>query len=291
MPKMTILVPGVVLLTLLTTGCGSKQSAEDKKLAEMQKQLDDTRKQLEESKSAQPAGQPPAAASTAATGARQGAAGPSGTAGSSVPNPAPPTESAAARADLKPATPAPPPPPPPPKVITIPSGTPVPVVTVSALSTKTSNSGEVFQATLQQDLVVDGTVIARRGADVTGVVVAADPGGKVKGVASLDVALRSLKAVNGERLQIHTSNYTALAKKSVKKDVVRGGIMSGAGAAIGAIAGGGKGAAIGAGVGAGAGVGTAMMTKGEPAVIPSGTALTFKLSAPASVTLKPGTAN
>ncbi len=159
-------------------------------------------------------------------------------------------------------------------------------MTITALSTKTAQNGQVFQATLAQDLVVDGTVVARKGADVTGAVVSSDPGGKVKGVATLGVALRSLTAANGERIPIQTGNHTAEAKKSVKKDVVRGGIMTGAGAAIGAIAGGGKGAAIGAGIGAGAGVGTAMMTKGEPASIPAETALTFKLSAPASITMK-----
>jgi hypothetical protein len=46
------------------------------------------------------------------------------------------------------------------------------------------------------------------------------------------------------------------------------------------------GAAIGAGAGAAAGTGTAMMTRGDPAVIPAESVLTFKLSAPVTVPLK-----
>ncbi len=59
---------------------------------------------------------------------------------------------------------------------------------------------------------------------------------------------------------------------------------TGAGAIIGAIAGGGKGAAIGAGVGAGAGTAGALATRGDPAVIPAGTVVKFKLTAPITVT-------
>jgi hypothetical protein len=62
------------------------------------------------------------------------------------------------------------------------------------------------------------------------------------------------------------------------------GIGAGVGAAIGAIAGGGKGAAIGAGAGGAAGTGTVLATRGDPAVLPSESLITFKLQAPVTVT-------
>ena len=113
-----------------------------------------------------------------------------------------------------------------------------------------------------------------------------DPGGKVKGKASISIALTSIAGKNGP-IAVSTSAHQALAKSTVKKDVGRGAIMTGAGAAIGAIAGGGKGAAIGAGIGGAAGVGTAMMTKGAPAEIPAESPLTFTLKSPVTVTVQP----
>src|SRR6266511_178751 len=51
-----------------------------------------------------------------------------------------------------------------------------------------------------------------------------------------------------------------------------------------AIAGGGKGAAIGAGAGGGAGTGLVLATRGDPAVVPSESKLTFRLQGPITVT-------
>ena len=169
--------------------------------------------------------------------------------------------------------------------MTVPAGTQIVVRTTTTLSTKDLKSGDSFAATLEQPLAVDGVTLAAKGAEVEGVVVESDPGGRVKGVAQLSIALRSIHTAEG-KVDIQTGPHVAEAKSSVKKDVTRGAIMTGVGAAIGAIAGGGKGAAVGAGVGAGAGTATAMATRGEAATIPSETVLTFQLKAPVTVTVK-----
>ena len=111
-------------------------------------------------------------------------------------------------------------------------------------------------------------MIAKAGSRATGFVVTSDPGGRVKGVASLTVGLRSIVGAKSTVIAVATDTYSVDAKSSKKKDAVKTGIASGVGAAIGAIAGGGKGAAIGAGAGAAAGVGANMATRGEAAVIP-----------------------
>lgn len=175
--------------------------------------------------------------------------------------------------------------PPAPKPITVPAGTQVVVRTTTAISTKDMKTGEHFAATLQQPLVVDGVTLAPKGAEVEGVVVESDPGGRVKGVAQIAVALHSIHTSAG-KVEIQTGAYVTQARSSVKKDVTRGAIMTGVGAAIGAIAGGGKGAAVGAGVGAGAGTATAVATRGEAATIPAESVLTFALKAPVTVTVK-----
>ena len=177
-------------------------------------------------------------------------------------------------------------PPPQPKEYVIAAGTAIPVRTITALSTKTAVTGATFEASLTQPLSVDGFVLAPAGAGVTGVVVVSDSGGRVKGKASIVIALKSIATGRGP-IAIQTNNREVVAKSTVKKDVVRGGVMTGVGAAIGAIAGGGKGAAIGAGVGGAAGVGTAVATKGAAAEIPAETALKFSLKTPVTVSVQP----
>ncbi len=176
------------------------------------------------------------------------------------------------------------PPPPPPRTFTISSGTPITVWTAEELSTKTARPGQSFSASLAGPITDGDWVIAKKGAPVEGVIVSSDPGGRVKGVASISIRLQSLTLADGSRVDISTGSYTKKAKTTVKKDAIKTGIGAGVGAAIGAIAGGGKGAAIGAGAGAGAGAGVVMATRGDPAVIAGETQLSFRLQAPVTVT-------
>ena len=171
-----------------------------------------------------------------------------------------------------------------PRTFTIAAGTPIAIYTAKTLSTKTDKDGERFVASLARPIVDDDWVIAKKGALIEGVVVNSDPGGKVKGRASMTVRLSSLQLADGRTIDLSTSSYTKEAKGTKKKDAAKIGIGAGVGAAIGAIAGGGKGAAIGAGAGGGAGTGYVLATRGDPAVIPSESQLTFKLTAPVTVT-------
>lgn len=263
----------VIGAALIAGGCSKPQDETAKKLEETQKQLEEAKKQLEAANLPVPGAQTPAPAqgSTPAPGAasRPGAAGqPATGSGKQAGAPAAPTA---------PAPPAPPP------VRTLAAGTKIAVRTVGAVSTKTSQPGSTFEATLAEPLEVDGYLVAAKGAAVEGVVTNADPGGRVKGVATISVALRSIVLQDGNRLPIKTGSVGREAKTSKGKDAMKVGIASGIGAAIGAIAGGGKGAAIGAGAGAAGGTGVVMATRGEPATIPAESLLTFTLSAPVEV--------
>ena len=173
--------------------------------------------------------------------------------------------------------------PPPARKAVFAAGTPITVVTSSALSTKTNQTGEPFQASLNHDLTDGDWIVARKGASVTGVISNSDPGGRVKGVASITLQLKKLMLADGREVQISTTAYSAEARSSKKKDAARIGIGAGVGAAIGAIAGGGKGAAIGAGVGGAAGTGATLAKRGDPAAIPSETPIKFELTAPLEI--------
>lgn len=178
----------------------------------------------------------------------------------------------------------PPPPPAPPRVHTINSGTPLSVWTTSSISTKTAKAGDRFTATLANSIVDGDWVVAKKGATVEGTVIDSDPGGKVKGLASLSLKLDRLTLADGRTVSLETSRLTREAKSTKKKDAVKVGIGAGIGAAIGAIAGGGKGAAIGAGAGGAAGGGYVLATRGDPAVIPGESQLSFRLTSPVKIT-------
>jgi hypothetical protein len=241
----------------------------------------------------EPAATPQAVASpAAASGPVEDGTTPAATTGVSTNTPG--ARSAAtlqAAAPPAPARPAPvepapvkPAPPPPPQRFTLAAETTIAVHTTSALSTAVNKSGERFSATLAEPIVDGDWTIARRGAPVEGVVVESDPGGRTKGVASITLALRQLTLTDGRTIDLATSSVTEQANTSKGKDLKKIGIGAGLGAAIGAVAGGGSGAAIGAALGGGAGTATALATRGDPAVVPSESLVTFVLSSPITIT-------
>ncbi len=207
---------------------------------------------------------------------------------SSSPQAAPPAQPAAPAPSVarqeQPVTP--PPPPPEPKRVTLTAGTLLNVRLMEALSSDRVQAGDSFSATLDQPVVVDGYVIAERGARVSGKVISAEKAGRVKGLAQLSVELTQFTTSDGQKIHIQTDPFVREGPKSTKSDAAKVGAGAGIGAIIGAIAGGGKGAAIGAGVGGAAGTGTVMATRGKPAVLPVETRLSFRLREPVTVTEK-----
>ena len=136
---------------------------------------------------------------------------------------------------------------------------------------------------------MEGSVIAPRGTTVTGVIADSDPGGRVKGRARLGVRLTGIETTgSGSNVakEITTNTVWFEARATKGKDAAKIGIGAGVGALIGGLVGGGKGAAIGAGAGGGAGTGVVLATRGDPAVIPAESVLTFALAAPLTVDVK-----
>ena len=195
------------------------------------------------------------------------------------------TEIPPARPEPEHVTP-PPPAPPEPHRVTLNAGTLIPVRLVDGLTSERNMPGDLFTATLDKELVVDGYVIAERGARVEGRVVASDRGGRVKGVASLAVVITRLHLSDGQTVVLATDSFERQAAESRRDDAVKVGAGAALGAVIGAIAGGGKGAAIGAGAGGAAGAGTVMATRGRAAALPSETRISFRLREAVAITEK-----
>lgn len=187
--------------------------------------------------------------------------------------------SATPSTSVAPATPATPPAaaPAPPRTFALATGYSLSVWTSSEISTKTAQEGDRFEASLANAIIDEDWVIARKGARVEGMVVSANPGGRVSGVASLAVKLTRLTLADGSTIALSTSEFTREAKTTKGKDAAKIGIGAGVGAAIGAIAGGKKGAAIGAGAGGAAGTGAVLATRGDAAVIAAESQITVRL--------------
>lgn len=181
------------------------------------------------------------------------------------------TEEEAADAAKPAAKPAPPP------KITIPEGTSLRVRLIDGISASKSDPGTEFSASLSEPVVVNGKTVLPQGARVVGRVVDAKESGRVKGRASLSLALTSV-VHNGKSVPVETQTYVGVAKSTKKRDAGVIGGAAGVGAVIGAIAGGGKGAATGAAIGGAGGTGAVLATRGEDVHYPPETRLTFVLS-------------
>ena len=171
-----------------------------------------------------------------------------------------------------------------PHTVTLAAGPLLPVRIGETLSSARSQPGDTFLATLTQPLVIDGWIIAERGARVEGRVVDASQAGRVKGASHLGISIVRLATADGQNIRIHTEPFVKDAASSTGTDAAKIGGGAALGAIIGAIAGGGKGAAIGAGAGGAVGAGDVLLTRGKPSEIPVETRVSFKVQDSVTIT-------
>ncbi len=178
----------------------------------------------------------------------------------------------------------PPPPPPPPQTFTVPEGTSFRVRLLDRIDAAKNHTGDTFRASLDENLLVDGTVVANRGSSVAGRLVEDKQAGRVSGVASLTLTIERLTTIAGEET-VSSDVMKKDAPSSKGKDAAKVGGLAALGAVIGAIAGHGAGAAIGAGAGAGAGAIDVLTTRGKDLKLGPETLLIFRLNAPLTFTV------
>jgi hypothetical protein len=173
------------------------------------------------------------------------------------------------------------PPPPPaaprsPQNFVLPAGTNLVIRMIEGVDSETAKVGQTFAASLDEQVLVDGSPVIPRGADIVVKLVDAKESGKLTGRAELTLDLVSI-SVNGKMVDINTQTVNRESDSRGQKTAKTAGGTAAVGAIIGAIAGGGKGAAIGAAAGGAAGAGVQVVTKGQRVRIPSETRLTFVL--------------
>lgn len=166
--------------------------------------------------------------------------------------------------------------------VTIPAGQSILVRMIDGVDSAKNHMGDIFHASLETDLTVNNTLVARKGADVYGRLAEAKEAGHISGSAELQLELTRM-VIDGRDYPLVSSDYTLQGKGRGSNTAKKVGGGAVAGAIIGAIAGGGKGAAIGAGVGSAAGAGVQVLTRGQQVKVPSETLLEFRLQQPATV--------
>jgi len=151
------------------------------------------------------------------------------------------------------------------------------------LSSDHNHAGDSFTATLDQPIVMNGWVVARRGETIVGSVISAKKAGRVKGVSELGLELTEITVVDGQQIPITTELWNGSAGTSHGADAGSIATTTGVGTIIGAAANGGTGAGVGAGAGALAGIGLVLLTRGKPTVLGPESALSFRLKTPLTV--------
>jgi hypothetical protein len=165
------------------------------------------------------------------------------------------------------------------QIMTLQPGTEILVGLVDTLDTSTTQTGQVFSATLSTNLLANGYVVARTGTPVYGQVLDAKSAGRFSGKSQLVLQLTQL-VINGNPVPIVTNTFDTEGKSSGKRSAFRLFGGAGLGAAIGAIAGN---AGVGAAIGAVAGGVGSVVQKGNQVEIPSETQLQFILQQPVNL--------
>jgi hypothetical protein len=124
------------------------------------------------------------------------------------------------KADTPVASPSPEPAPvaavplPAPRHVTLRTGMTVAIRLDESLSSERAASGDTFQASLAEPLVVDNLVIAERGARATGRIVESQRGTRLGSPALLELALTSVTTSDGQRVVLSTDPWAREAERA-----------------------------------------------------------------------------
>ena len=159
----------------------------------------------------------------------------------------------------------------------IPVGTEFDVRLQTALSSKTAQVEDRFEATTLVDLPDErGRVRVPAGSVMRGVVSSVNKATRTDRKGSLTVAFDQV-TINGRAHPMRATVTQALESEGIKGEAGKIGIGAGAGAILGAILGGAKGALAGILIGGG---GTIAATEGKDVELPVGTTLRVRLDSP-----------
>jgi peptidoglycan hydrolase-like protein with peptidoglycan-binding domain len=179
---------------------------------------------------------------------------------------------------------------------TVPEDSVIAVQMDGTLTSRTAHVGDKFTATVTVPVYVDGATVIPAGSLIEGRITQVTPAKRMSRSGSIAVEFDDLLLPNGARVGLvgmltsddprtrrRIDDEGRVSAEGSERKVVFIGGGGALGAILGGIAGGGKGAALGGVVGAGAGIAGVLLSKGEEAVVPSGTPFGVQLKQPLTI--------
>jgi hypothetical protein len=151
------------------------------------------------------------------------------------------------------------------------------------LSSERARVEDRVEARVTRDVMSGGRVAIPAGSRVIGAVTLVERGGKVKQAARLGVRFHTLVLADGNQVSLSTEPVYREGESPAADSARKIGGAAVGGAILGAIIGGGKGAMIGGATGAAGGSAVVMSGDRNAATLASGSVVTVRLSAPATI--------
>ena len=175
--------------------------------------------------------------------------------------------------------------------ITLPAGSELQVQLITTLSSKTSETGDMWTGKVVEPIFGKGGEIVPEGSTVDGHVTFVKAAGRVTGKGEMRLIVDSISTPDASKYNIVASLEDAEGAKvkdaegtmqgpgkDTKATAKEAGVGAAAGAGVGAIAHGGTGALYGMGIGAAAGLAHGLLKKHKELVLPQGCEMTFVIS-------------
>jgi hypothetical protein len=156
----------------------------------------------------------------------------------------------------------------------------------TTLTTERARVEDRVEARVTRDVTVGDRPAIPAGARMIGSVALVEKGGKVRERARLGVRFHTLVLADGTTLPVQTDTIYRDGDSPAGSSTAKIGGAAVGGAILGAIFGGTKGAIIGGSTGAAGGTAAVMAADRKPAVLPAGSSVTVRLSAPVTVTVE-----
>jgi type IV secretory pathway VirB10-like protein len=167
--------------------------------------------------------------------------------------------------------------------VVLPSSSVIGLEVDTALSSERARVEDRVEARVTRDVMADGRLAIPAGSRVLGAVTMVERGGKVKQSARLGVRFHTLVLSNGREVPLSTEPVYRDGESPAADSARKIGGAAVGGAILGAIIGGGKGAMIGGATGAAGGSAVVMTGDRRAATLASGSVVTVRLSAPATI--------
>lgn len=169
-------------------------------------------------------------------------------------------------------------------VVTLQPGTNLTIRLQQSVSTDRNRTGDKFLGTVDSPLIVNGFVLADRGATVSGQITKIKRARLLGGKSDLGLILTEITLTDGQRLRVETSPWEEKSAHNSIVDTPRIAAGAAVGAVVGALTGAAKGAGLVSGNAGGAGTGISSPANNRNLVLTTGARLTFQLARPVTIT-------